>query len=613
MATIYVDASRPNDSGSGLTTATAKKTFSAAWSAASSGDTISLRAGYCYDPSSGDFPVIQNKNNITIDAYGFPPVDLTVLQNKWDNYPILDALNWENAGAAGWVHEGGGVWSKTVGTTSVERLWVGCSNSGVAISQRVLGTAKRRTASTTASDVASITAALDFNTIWHPSTTSAGKLYVFTGSEFLDPPNYYNGLAYLMTDSTHGAYCNIRVTKCHGTRVSQIHGRAPQQNCFWIYSTPSDTVDTYDNVFDDCLGSCMYRAGFSIRNGTVNTVGPKYIKDCYIRNCVGNTFTSENEQDPSYLTHSYTALLNMYELTGAIYNCHVEDSATYNSGHVSIVVGAGFENLNLPEHCGFKNHYTYWDSWASYGRGMSTNRCGTGCYVIGCTFDGQNVQSQVVDGIIAGNKWVNNRRSIRKPDTEGWVSFEVYATDWGLTAFGDDKFVVSQPKRLIFANNLCIDNQNDYQCLQITTYANGGTVTIPAPEALHHSMLIANNMIIDRLKPTRPWLAAWQNGGTVHNQIIQNNLVYTGTADVPFIKWKGTNYALNAAPGESGTITSNPLLNESTYRVAEGSPAIGAGKFVAYYRDFGGNDFNVPPSIGIYEIEPSMQTRNPRT
>lgn len=610
MALRYLDASRPDDSGDGLSEATAKKTYAAAVAALVNGDTLKVRGGRCYDHTGADFVKIQNLSNITIEPYDLPTI--TTRQQQWDNYPILDGLIWENSGTGGWTHEGSGVWSKSYGVGLCKRLWAGCSNTGVLISQRTLGTAKRRTPSATAETLPAITAALNTNDVWHPGGSAMGnKLFVYTGSTTVNPPTHYNGIAISIQTDTQGTYCPMQITRSDNITVRKIHARGGIQNSFFVHSLATDTRTTHDILIEDCLASCMYIAGFTVRDGTQNLLDHRMIWNVKFRRCVGDMLTSAAEQDPSQ-SYTFTALLNMYEITGAVYNCWAEDCESYDAGHVSIVVGAGFNNLYIPENCGFLRHYSKWNSYASYARGMSTNR-GKNIFVIGCTFDGQNVQSQIVDGIIVSNKWINMRSSIRKAGTDGAVSFEVYAQDWNQTVFGNDRYVISQPTKLIFANNLIVDCPNIYQAIQLTTYGGKG-YPVPDPDGIHQSMWIANNLLLDRVQPTRPWIAGWHNGGsTIWTQVIKNNLVWTGAGGpAPFAKWGGVTYTLNTCPGESGTITGNPLINETTWKVSTGSPAISAGYHVGYYPDGEGKYFNPKPSIGLYEKDAVVVARNPR-
>lgn len=609
MTIRYVDASRPDDTGAGTSEATAKKTYAAAVATLVDGDILKVRAGRCYDHTGTDFVKIQNLSNVTIEPYDLPVI--TTRQQQWDNYPILDGLVWENAGSSGWVHEGSGVWSKTFGVGLCKRLWTGCSNTGVLISERILGTAKRRTPSATAETLADITAALSASQIWHPGGSTMGnKLFIYTGSTTVNPPNFYSGLALSIQTSTLGTYCPMQITKADHITVRKIHARGGVQNNFFIQSLAADTRGTHDILLEDCFGSCQYAAGFTARPGSENNLNHRLIWNVDFVRCVGDTKTSANEQDPA-TTYTFTALLNMYEIMGSVYNVHATDCETYNAGHVSIVVGAGFNNLHIPSNCGFLRHYSYWDSFCTYGRGMSTNR-GNNIYVIGCTFDGQNVQSQIVDGIVVANKWINMRSSIRKAATDGAVSFEIYAQDWSQTVYGNDRYVISQPKRLIFANNLIVDCKNVNQCIQFTTYGGKG-YPVPDPDGIYQSMWVCNNIVIDRTQPARPWIAGWHNGGsTIWTQVIANNLVWTNGGGVPFSKWGGVTKTLNTCPGETGTLTSNPLINETTWKVGAGSPAIAAGINVGHYPDGSGKPFNPKPSIGLYEQDAVVVARNPR-
>lgn len=609
MATYYLDASRPDDTGAGTSMATAKKTYANALALCTNGDTLKIRAGRCYDHTGSDFDKVRFKSNITIEPYDLPTI--ATRQDQWDHYPILDGLVWENSGSTGWTHEGDGVWSKSFGGSGIRRIWFGSHNGGVLNSQRTLGTAYSRTPNATADVLATIkTAIIGTRDRWHVSGAALGnKLYVYTGSTTVNPPTFYGGLAMCMNTNI-GTYACMQVNQSNNITVRKIHARGGLQNCFFVQSLNTDTFPTHDILFEDCLGSCMYAAGFSARPGSVNDLNKRMIWNVRFIRCVGDMKTSQYEQDPT-VSYTWTAQLNMYEITGTTHNCFAIDCESYNAGHVSIVVGLGFDNRHTPENCGFIRHYSYWDSWASYARGASTNR-GNNIFIIGCTFDGQNVQSQIVDGYIVSNKWVNMRDSIRKAGTDGCVSFEVYAQDWNQSVYGNDRYVMSQPRRLIFANNLIVDNKNQFQCLQFTTYGGSG-YPVPDPDGIWQSMWIANNLIIDRIHPTRPWIAGWHNGGsTIWTQAIVNNIVWTDGGGTPFAKWGGVTKTLNTCPGESGTIVTNPLINETTWKVSAGSPAIGAGYHVGYYPDGEGKYFNPKPSIGLYEQDAVVVTRNPR-
>src|SRR6516164_6114743 len=82
--TYYVDASRPNDTGNGLTLATAKKTLNAAVNLMAGGDTLLVKAGTYNEglnthstPSGTGFPT----GATTIQAY--PGDSPTMMGNVW--------------------------------------------------------------------------------------------------------------------------------------------------------------------------------------------------------------------------------------------------------------------------------------------------------------------------------------------------------------------------------------------------------------------------------------------------------------------------------------------------------------------------------------------------
>lgn len=626
MATYYVDASRPDDTGNGLTPATAKKTLAALVALLADGDTALLKAGYFYDPYSKFFGItLRNRANVTIGAYGLMAgLDYTVQANKEAQYPCIDSLYYEAPGVGGWTSEGNGVWSKLIGVggstvNQVKRLWVGASNIGVQLNQRTLGTARSRTPDTGIADtVSGITGALNTTDIWHPGGSGTSwKLYMYTGNDAVDPPTYYNGLAMLINDqSTLGQYNAILLRASRGCRISQIHGRGAAETTFLITADVADTLICDDNVITDCLATCMYLGGFSMRHANNNAVGWKMISNCRYVNCIGDTKTSALEQDKT-TSYTHTALLNMYEIFDTCYNCHTIDCKSVDSGHVAAVVGRQNCNAYAPEHCGHLRMTATWQSFCTYARGLSTNVCGTGCYVMNCVFDGQNAQSQCVDGFIVGNIWKNMRASIRKPNTDSWIACEVYITDRGQTSIGNDRYEVLQPTKLVIANNVAVDpyaNGGGNPVL-ITTYqpvgSNGGN---PNPDIRFKTVLFANNILYDRRNqnPNRWWMGGFPAGGAIYDQMVKNNIVYTGVGGMtPQIKWNGTVYTINTAPGESGTINADPLL-DANFKPQAGSPALNAGYFAGFYTDMAGVLFNNPPNIGCYEDANPVTGRAPR-
>jgi hypothetical protein len=610
MTTWYVDASMPTDTADGLTPATAKQNYKTAYLAATDGDTILLRAGRCYAPVAGFYTQVRKR--LTIEPY-----DLTPGADPWDDYPCLDSLTYENADATGWAHAGSGVWYKVFGSAKTVRLWTGGSNTGVLKSQRTIGTARSRTPGATADVEATIITALTNGAgdVWHPCGSGLSwRLYVYTGSTTVAPPAFYNGLVLSCNDgANYGSGNGFMVTQTNGVRINKMHVRGGSDASYYAATLTTDTQPTYDIIFTDCLASHMYTGGFHCRPGAQNAVAWKPVRDVLFKRCIGKTFTSAQEQDKS-MSYTFTALCDMFQILDNCYNCHAIDCESIDASHVGLVLGCQNSNAHTPESCGFLRHKVTFGSYCTYARGIATGRCGTGCYVMGCTIDGQNVRSQIIDGYIVGNKWINNRASMRKADTCEWFAVEAYIIDRGQTSIGNDRYEYLYPTNLVVANNLCVNPvASNTQPIIITTYDTA--YPVPDPNIDPYTITIANNVIIDEQTVSRYLIGVFQNGpGTIGPQKIYNNIVWTGQGNpAPTVRWLGVTYDLNSAPGCSGNLLVDPQLDPITYKPLAGSPAIGAGQFAGYYPDAEGKSFNIPPSIGLYEVDTTLTTRTART
>ena len=594
------------DTNSGLTKTAPLRTPKAAVNACAVGDRIEFLAGYCYEPTNGFFPRIQ-KDNITIDWYGYgtPAVN----PDPYVDYPCWDALYYEPPNATGWFHEGGGVWSKKLANANakVRRLWIESRNNGLRTIDRVIGTAYTRTPIATPNNLTDIKAALNADDIWHPGDASLGwKTYIYTGSSTIAPPAFYNGLAVILSDgATVGATEGYWASKCSGARAYHLHTRGVTGENFIVTSSQADAVGTDDVVIEDCLGTCMGVGGFRIRPAGLNSPDPeKLISNVYMRRVIGNSMSSAEEQDKT-TAYSNVVTLDMFSILGHTYNCHIEDFEAINSCHVGIVIGNSGNNQFVPVDCTIKNGLVHFDDWVTYGRGVATSRCGTGCEIDNVHIVGQNVRSQIVDGHITNVIWWNMRESIRKPNTSEWFYVEAYVHDGGLSLAGDNRYVRLKPTDLLVAHCVCIRPKTPNGApVVLTTYASNPAWGVENVNIGAGTIRMHNNIVIDDQNNARTyWFGCFENGGTIGQQDVSHNVVYAGVAQAQKqVRWKGTYYATNSAPGFSNHLFADPLLDSETFKPSVDSPCIGAGLNLNMgLTDADGLPFKTTPSIGAYE------------
>lgn len=598
MTIIHVDSLLGSDSNPG-TESLPKLTVKAAETAATVFDKVALRAGRCYSPVNGYFPRLQ-KNGLTLCAYGLPDGLSFTDSEIWDHYPILDGLTYENSNATGWTYEGDGVWSKTFASAKAKRVWFGAVNTGVLITQRVIGTAYRRTPDATADNLTAIKAALNNADRWHPAGSALGwKLYIYTGSATLSPPAYYDGLAILIADgATIGAQEGVYITQSVGAQAQNIHVRGAFGDSARIASLSSDTILTDEAIIQECLASYTGAANvFSIRTSGLNNTDPrKKISRSYIVDTKADSKTSQYEQEPSS-AYSNLATMDMYVITGNAEDCHIQDFEAINSAHVGAAMGG--QEFSEPVNCSIKYGHIKFDNWITYGRGLASSRM-TSSVINACHVEGQNVRSQFADGHIVGNLWTNMRASIRKPTTDEWAAVECYAYDYG-GADGPYRYEVRKPRDLRIEHNtviLPIASPGAYPLL-LTTYGSAYPISDPNPSIDLNTVKVRNNIVV--LDTPRSWLASFANGGAIADQLVQNNIIYTSGADAT-VRWAGATVGMNARTGHTGNLNVNPMLG-ADYRPLASSPAVGAGTPTGTtYADRLGVAFNpTTPTIGAFQ------------
>ncbi len=587
MATRYVDASMPDDTGNGLTLATAKRTPRAAQLAASAGDKILLKTGYCYTPVSGFFMYFSNVSNVEIGTYGTA-----------SDKPILDALTYQNPGVSGWTHVSGGIWKKTFGPFYIRRLWIGSTSVGNLVSQRVLGTAKRRATGTGLNSTSSnpseaiILAALSPHDIWFGAgSTLSYALYVYTGSATIDPPTYYGGLAFIQSDNvTVGAVEGLVVRQQTGIYAHDLHFRGNGSVGIRLTGQNSDARDVADCLFEDCIVTAPYQGGF--KSQIAGEVSPtRRCKSTTVRRLYCDYLSSADEQEPD-TTYAYlSGASDLFNIADGSLAITIEGCTAINSGHIGIVTGSIAMATTPPVGCKVINNTVRYDSWHTYGRGLACFDADT--LFSGNLIDGQNTRSQIAGAAkVIGNIWINLRGSVRKAGVAQWIAVESYIFDSGNTNIGTERYIKINPTDVLLANNTAYGPVD--AALGFHFYSNG---VGPNNNTYAAGSVTVKNNIIHQL--AAKFIQTYNDASRIiGQQTISNNCVYNASVGDNKITWRGTNYTINAAPGCSNNVEADPQL-DTLYR-PQAATVKRNGVYVGG-KDFYGTQFYYPPNIGAVD------------
>lgn len=590
MATIYVDASRPDDSGSGLTTATAKRTPRAAQLIAKPGDKILLKTGYCYDPSSnGLFFHINYQSDLEIGTYGTA-----------SDKPILDALTYQNPGVAGWTYVSGGVWKKKFASFYIRRLWVGSTSLGNLISNRTVGTAKRRatgaglTGTGANPSEASILAALNSRDIWFgggPATSYT--LYVYTGTASIDPPRYYGGLAFIQSDNVSvGSVTGIHVENQSGIYAHGLHIRGCGTVGIQLYSQNSNVRDVSDCLFEDITVTHPWEGAF--RSRIARQLAPAFrCKSTTVRRVYSDYSTHPDEQEPDMSYNYMSGMADLFNLTDGSVGITVEECTAINAGHIGIVVGSTLMRSAPPVGCRVLNNKVFFDEWHTYGRGLACFDADATTLFAGNLIDGQNTRSQFSgSGQIVGNVWTNLRNSIRRPGSAQWIAVESYIYDTFSSSIGDERYIRINPKSLLIAHNTAYGPKDAAIGFHFYSSSTG-----PADNSFNPGTVSVINNIVH--SPASQFLSTYEDPGkTIGQQLVMANCVYNTFTGDNKIRWRGSNYKINSAPGCSSNIEVDPQL-DTLYRPCA-TPLIRTGLYLGG-KDFYGKEFYNPPNIGAVD------------
>lgn len=615
MANIwYVDSSMPDDTGDGLSPATAFKNWNTARAKLNrtEGQILRVRGGRYYGADTlgsgvGGFVV----SNVTIEPYGE------------SGNPCIDGITWLAPASGGWTLEGpadagGQVWSIQLGTSAaVARVYAASTNGGILLGQRVLGEALRRAPDTTfggitatADNLTSIKANLNQNDAWYGAGSALTyKLYMWTPSTLQDPSLYYQGIGLVQSGAgTLGITSAFSLVKTQNFRVNNIDIRGASSFSVQIAVVDTETMVNEDITFYQCKSSAALQ---HFRASQVSTAAYlTVIRKVEFRECIADTYSSAKEQEINQ-AYSKLSAADQFRFEGKIADVRAVDCVSIDNTHAALALGA-YDSVNaLPRRTGFLRHTVRAASYMAYSRSINMNMCEPSCYVTNCTFIGQNTVAQINgSGRVTGNRWLGMRKYIRKPSTpeattDGWVAFSGFRIDQGNATIGIDRYLDLRPEGLLFAHNSCDGCYGTPVEVDIfgTSIGIGSKSLTPIKE---NSLFFINNLMIDT-NPERvgkPYLTTYNDPSiTMTTQTFANNLIYNGTGSPSSAKWAGVTYAsLHDAPGHSGNITANPKVDADLVP-SKDSPAISAGLYTGTLIDHIGKRFGVKPTIGAFEVK----------
>jgi hypothetical protein len=584
------------------------------------GDVLKLRSDRFHPSVTGYTYCTINVDNFKVEPYGTGAP------------PVIDGLYYEintPENAATWVHEGDGVWGKKLGNATGTshlpyRMWVGARNTGFNWGDRDPGVAMSRTPDATANTLVAITAALKANAtdIWHPSNSTLGyKTYVYTGSTTVSPPEFYNGLAFLVSDgATIGAGSGVIVQHCRNVIVDSIGIWGGTGTPLLATSGTSSLIPTRDVTFVNCFSKYTLTGSGKVGPAGDNNTNPRTeISNILYFGCTGDAGSSAQEQEKTTAYGKISGFMDMFQFVDGVKNCLAYKCKAINSFHVGFVMGGTNLNSLWTDNCGFEECETFSDEWSTYNRACATYNTNPTCFIRNCIFDGQNVTSQFSGAAtISGNIWKNMRLSPRKPDASGWIGISALFFTRGLTAMGNDRYVYMVPTGLKIVNNLVIDPYGVPINLE-TFNSDTGSTGLPEPYILPNTLTIANNIIYDRKNPKAYSVAVTERFTLIGKQNIHNNIFYRGegqTAKYARINGSGqiTLYDLNASPDCFDNLITDPLIDLTDVNnpvLMKTSPCRRAGAWVTHARDRKGRPFMIPPTIG--PLEYAGKTPKPAT
>lgn len=612
MPNYYADPSRPDNSGNGTTPATAKKYLGTILGFITRGldQNFWLRAGMYHDVGTVALPSIQGAH-MRIRRYGD------------GGNPCIDARNWIEQGSnrftlVGPATKGGYVWSIQIGTTSTAyRVWSKSTNKGILLHERTIGEALRHVPNEgtygMGDNLTKIANTLSNEDTWYGAGSSLGyRIYIWT-RDLVDPADYWEGLSVAQSGTgTTGADYAFNVTRTQDLIVSGIDSFGTRAQNVLIRATDTDTVPCTGIGFEDCnmLGSSFGVAVQQTTTATGIANNLTAISDVWFKRCTVNTNSSAREQEPDYLRYGRLAgSTDLFLFTGRIDNVRAEDCVSINGNHSGMTLGALDANSSLPRRTGFRNHLVKADDWNTYARGLSTFLCDPSCFFESCTLDGMNVRAQYSgEPLITSMNSINNRASIRDPNTDGHIAVESFIMDRGTANIGNEKYVYIKPVNVRMVN--CTFGPTPGTPIVMNSYLTTAGSGLPAATIDPKALKLENCLLIDTdpSRANKPIMLTYEEGGLVVGEpALENLAVWKGegvpTATVQFRSYTGP---IEGMPGVVSPILADPKVSKDL-RPLSGSPLIGAGKPAAKRVCNDGRRFKPTPTIGAFEHFPLQQ------
>lgn len=298
--TFYVDPATP-DGGDGSFATPYNRLDLAVTAATAVEARIRVRRGRVYTPYSTKLAVLDLSNK--------RPTGLLIVDDYGDEEgpPVLFGGTYMAPASGGWEYRGGGVWRKPLAANAGGadpdgfRLYLGAAITGAAANQSAgtgytFGLAAARCNVAKTADEATILASL--NSIARPDTlnrrlwmytqksdgvTFDGFLYVYTGSDALDPPAYYGGLTLVgkngLTDAS-GFGRSFGVWLYNAQRVTVRGLRAAC--CPSSLRVSAAAYATMDCALERCESMAYGTDGLMIDGTVTNAASRNVARDCTV-------------------------------------------------------------------------------------------------------------------------------------------------------------------------------------------------------------------------------------------------------------------------------------------------------------------------------------------
>jgi hypothetical protein len=242
------------------------------------------------------------------------------------------------------------------------------------------------------------------------------------------------------------------------------------------------------------------------------------------------------------------------------------------------------------------------DSWHAYGRGL--NALDGDTEIRGNLIDGQTIRTQLGGSVkVIGNVWSSMRSSRRDSTRSQWVACESYMFDSSASSIGNERYLRIHPVNVLIANNTIYSPKS--QAMGFNFYSTNsvgeGDNAYPAG-----AVTVKNNIIY---RPVGKFVSTYEDSGKViGQQVISHNCVHNGIVGDIKVSWRGSDYTINAAPGCSSNLETDPVLDAA--RRPSGVAVVSGGAPVAG-RDYYGKTLRSAPNIGAVDsTDPARQVTN---